>query len=128
MAGALTSLAKAGSQQVQTSSVVITGNTPVSTSDLSRGSDQASNPAPDIYDVSMAGNGLDGSRWANPFTNLQDALTVVFSPAEIRFAKGVYYPDVGSGQVDNEHTSTFVMTDGVTLIGGFNFGDTDIAY
>ena len=33
---------------------------------------------------------------------------------------------MGSGQIENAVTSTFQLTDGVQLIGGFNFGDSEI--
>lgn len=82
--------------------------------------------APAIYYVAITGTGSTGDSWENAFTNLQDALAAAVPPAEIWVAKGVYYPDIGSGQVDNERTSTFVMTDGVSLMGGFTFGDSDI--
>ena len=79
------------------------------------------------YYVAITGTGLAPTvDWSGAYTNVQDALAVAVDPSEIWVAKGIYYPDVGSGQVDNDRTSTFVMTDGVTLIGGFNFGDSDI--
>ncbi len=86
--------------------------------------------APDAgikYHVSKTGDGSDGLNWTRAFTNVQDALVVAVPPAEIWVAKGVYYPDVGSGQTNNALTSTFILTDGVALIGGFKVGDTDIS-
>jgi hypothetical protein len=60
--------------------------------------------------------GLD---WTNAYTNLQDALTVAISGTQIWVAEGVYYPDEGASQINDSVTSTFVLTDGVALYGGF---------
>ncbi|GAG81548.1 unnamed protein product, partial [marine sediment metagenome] len=79
------------------------------------------------YYVAITGTGLAPTvDWSGAFTNVQDALAVAVSPAEIWVAEGVYYPDVGSGQINDSVTATFLMTDGVSIFGGFNFGDTDI--
>jgi len=51
----------------------------------------------------------------------------VNKPAEIWVAKGVYYPDVGSDQLENDEDSTFMITDGVALYSGFSFGDTNFS-
>jgi hypothetical protein len=61
--------------------------------------------------------------WTEAYTNVQDALAKAKDPAEIWVAKGVYYPDIGSGQVKGSITASFVLTDGVSLYGGFDHGD-----
>ncbi len=72
--------------------------------------------------VVAAGN---GSSWINAFDNLQDALAVAVSGEEIWVAQGVYYPDVGGSQVDNDRLATFTLIDGVSIYGGFNGTETD---
>ena len=75
-----------------------------------------------IY-VATTGTGSSGLSWTDAFTNVQDALAVAVETSEIWIAEGVYYPDQGGGQIDNAVTSTFIMTDGVTLFGGFDTSD-----
>ncbi|MCF6318914.1 MAG: hypothetical protein L3J83_06510 [Proteobacteria bacterium] len=72
--------------------------------------------------VVAAGN---GSSWINAFDNLQDALAVAISGEEIWVAQGVYYPDVGGSQMDNDRLATFTLIDGVSIYGGFNGTETD---
>ncbi len=86
------------------------------------------NNAPEAtpYYVAITGTGLGGLTWTAAFTNVQDALAVAADPSEIWVAKGVYYPDEGDGQINDSVTATFLMTDGVILYGGFNFGDGDM--
>ncbi|MBI1293414.1 PKD domain-containing protein [bacterium] len=67
-------------------------------------------------DASGAATGLS---WTDAFTNVQDALAVTQSSYQIWVAEGVYYPDDGDGQTDNDRNSTFQLKDGVALYGGF---------
>lgn len=83
--------------------------------------------AGDIYYVAETGIGSDGKSWVNAFTNLQDALFAASGGDEIWVAAGVYYPDEGFGQFNNAVSSTFVMTDGVTIYGGFDTNDTQLS-
>ena len=46
---------------------------------------------------------------------------------EIWVAAGVYYPDIGGGQTNNDVHATFTMADGVALYGGFDTLDTQFA-
>jgi predicted outer membrane repeat protein len=79
------------------------------------------------YYVATTGDGSDPTLgWTTAYTNVQDALAVAVETSEIWIAEGVYYPDEGSGQIDNVVTSTFFMTDGVALYGGFDTNDSDI--
>jgi uncharacterized repeat protein (TIGR01451 family) len=73
-----------------------------------------------LYVDADATGASTGLSWTDAFTNLQDALTVAISGTEIWVAEGVYYPDVGAGQINDMVTSTFVLTDGVALYGGFD--------
>jgi len=62
---------------------------------------------------------------------LQDALSAAAAdptlhPVEIWVAKGVYYPDVGGSQTNDDESATFIMSAGVALYGGFKFGDNNL--
>ena len=72
-----------------------------------------------IY-VAKTGDGSDGSSWAQAYTELQDALAVAESSDQIWVAKGIYYPDQGSGQSNDERANTFTLTSGVEIYGGFD--------
>ncbi len=75
------------------------------------------------YYVDAAATGsATGDSWVNAFTNLQDALHVATSGDEIWVAQGVYYPDVGGEQVDNDANASFTIPAGVKLYGGFPSG------
>ena len=68
--------------------------------------------------------GANGLSWTHAYTNVQDALSLAVSGVEIWVAAGVYYPDEGAGQISNAVASTFVLTDGVSLYGGFAATET----
>ncbi len=77
-----------------------------------------------IYVDTDAIGAATGISWTNAFTNVQDALTFAESGDEIWVAEGVYYPDEGAGQTDNDVAASFVLTDGVALYGGFAATET----
>mgnify|MGYP005859362433 CR=1 FL=1 len=60
-----------------------------------------------------AANGNDsntGATWAQAFANLQTAITATTSitgNVQIWVAAGTYYPDQGTGQTDDDRTSSF---------------------
>jgi predicted outer membrane repeat protein len=73
-----------------------------------------------IYvDLDAPGPTYDGSSWADAYLTVQDALAVASSGMQIWVAEGVYYPDEGAGQINDDITSTFTLIDGVELYGGF---------
>ncbi|NJO08143.1 MAG: hypothetical protein HC876_23020, partial [Chloroflexaceae bacterium] len=73
-----------------------------------------------IYvDKSRPDDSGDGLSWATAFRNLQTALALAGSGAQIWVADGTYYPDEGVGQTANARTSTFALKDGVAIYGGF---------
>ncbi|HEY5968147.1 MAG TPA: choice-of-anchor Q domain-containing protein [Chitinophagaceae bacterium] len=73
-------------------------------------------------------NGLNnGTSWANAFSKLQDALAAAGPNTcvkEIWVAKGVYYPDEGSGMTDNARDAAFIMRNNVAIYGGFDGTET----
>ncbi|MBL4658812.1 MAG: FG-GAP repeat protein, partial [Alcanivoracaceae bacterium] len=82
---------------------------------------------PFVYYVDMnASAGGDGYSWNTAFVNLQDALDVAVSNHEIWVAQGVYYPDVGGGQVDDDRLASFTLIDGVSIYGGFDGTETQL--
>lgn len=75
-----------------------------------------------------AGNN-SGATWANAFLKLQDALTLADScPAvnAIWVAKGIYYPDEGTGIAANDRTATFRLRTNVAIYGGFTGGESQL--
>ncbi len=62
-------------------------------------------------DADASGEAI-GATWADAYTTVQDALADP-NCTEIWVAKGVYYPDEGTGQTEDVVTSTFVLTNGV---------------
>ena len=70
-------------------------------------------------DDDAAGPVHDGSAWSTAFLNLQDALAAAASGDEIWVASGVYYPDQGGGQTEDDRNASFVLIEGVAIYGGF---------
>lgn len=62
---------------------------------------------------------VTGLSWTDAFTNVQDALAMAWPGSEIWVAEGVYYPDEGWGQINDDRTATFTLRDGVAIYGGF---------
>ncbi len=71
-------------------------------------------------DVATPGN---GSTWPNAYQHLQDALAQT-GCTEIWVAASVYYPDEGTGQLNNNRSSSYVLTNSVTIYGGFDTTET----
>ncbi len=70
------------------------------------------------YVNGAAAGGATGLDWTNAYTTVQDALTNA-ACTEIWVAKGVYYPDEGNGQTNDNRGETFTLKNGVALYGGF---------
>ncbi len=66
----------------------------------------------------------NGISWTSAYTNLQDALAMAADGDEIWVAAGVYYPDEGGGQTNNNRWASFALTDGVKIYGGFAGSET----
>jgi hypothetical protein len=78
----------------------------------------------------VTGGNNDGTSWADAFTYLQDALALARITPEISqiwVAAGVYYPDEGTGQTDNDRTATFSLVEGLKIYGGFNGTEADLS-
>ncbi len=75
-------------------------------------------------DASVTLTMTDGMRWTTAYTNLQDALAEAQAGDEIWVAAGVYYPDEGGGQTDNDVRASFALKDGVEIYGGFAATET----
>ncbi len=67
----------------------------------------------------------DGLSWRTAYPNLQDALAEAADGDEIWVAEGVYYPDEGGGQTNDDVRASFAMTDGVKIYGGFAGTETE---
>ena len=93
--------------------------------DLSESAQVASGA--DWYVDHNATGSANGSSWTNAYTNLQDALSIATFGDEIWVAKGVYFPDLGGGQIDNAVTSTFVLKNGIEIYGGFAATETSLS-
>jgi hypothetical protein len=74
-----------------------------------------------IYvDADAPGPLHDGTSWTTAYTNVQEALDGATYGDEIWVAEGVYYPDEGPGQTDDDQGATFALQSGVILYGGFD--------
>jgi|GEM_PF-498968 len=60
------------------------------------------------------GGSQDGSNWSNAFPDLQQALSLAVDGDAIWVAAGTYYPTS-----DNDRSISFVLKQGVKLLGGF---------
>ncbi len=69
----------------------------------------------------------DGSSWASAFCKLQDALEAVPGGSQIWIAKGVYYPDEGGGQIEDDRHASFTLRNGIAIYGGFAGTETSLA-
>ena len=79
-----------------------------------------------FVDTDAPGPTQDGHSWATAYTTLQAALLNATSGDQIWVAEGVYYPDEGGTQTDNDRTATFQLINGVTLYGGFAATETAV--
>ena len=74
-----------------------------------------------------SGNGLT---WQNAFPNLQAALRfprLEGFPLEIWVAEGLYRPDEGPGQTAGDPSSTFRLSSGCRIFGGFSGTESQLA-
>ena len=81
---------------------------------------------PDVVfvDGSATGSG-SGSSWNDAIPQLQDALALGGEGYEIWVAKGLYLPDVGNGQKNDDPYATFALSPGIGIYGGFAGDESD---
>ena len=75
--------------------------------------------------LNPGGSCVLGTCWENPFTNLQEALVFTGEGSEIWIQEGLYLPDVGANQTDDDQTSSFIIPSGVSMYGGFAGDETE---
>jgi hypothetical protein len=70
--------------------------------------------------------GTTGEDWANALPTLQDALWIAnpsncpgLAIGEIWVAAGVYFPDEGMGQTDDDRNATYQLRNNLAIYGGF---------
>jgi hypothetical protein len=61
----------------------------------------------------------NGTSWKWAFLNLQNALDAVVSGDIILVAEGTYKPDQGDSVTVGDRTATFLLKNGVTVLGGY---------
>jgi hypothetical protein len=72
--------------------------------------------------ISVSGGSQTGQNWENAFSDLQTALAIAEYGDAIWVAKGVYYPTDGL-----DRNISFVLKNGIKLIGGFNGNETEVS-
>lgn len=72
-----------------------------------------------------AAPGGNGQTWGTAYNDLQTAMAAASSGTEIWVVEGIYYPDEGAGQTDNDRNATFNLMDGVAVYGGFAGTETE---
>ena len=78
---------------------------------------------PLCYVDANASGAHNGNSWTDAYTTVQDALADA-NCAEIWVTAGVYYPDEGSGQTNDNRASTFQLKNSTALYGGFDGTET----
>jgi LPXTG-site transpeptidase (sortase) family protein len=64
-----------------------------------------------------------GDSWGDAYPDLQSALADN-NCTEIWVAQGTYYPDEGTGQTNDDRSSTFTLKNNVAIYGGFDGAET----
>lgn len=82
-----------------------------------------------LYVNGNATGANSGSSWDDALLKLQDALTLAGScptVSAIWVAKGVYYPDEGTGITNNDRNATFQLPANIAIYGGFAGGESQL--
>lgn len=82
-----------------------------------------------LYVNQNAAGSNTGASWTNAFPKLQDALTLADSCPMVNaiwVAKGIYYPDEGTGFTNNDRNATFHLRRNVAIYGGFAGGESQL--
>jgi uncharacterized repeat protein (TIGR01451 family) len=87
-------------------------------------------PSGAIIYVNQNANGSNtGASWTHALRKLQDALTLADScptANAIWVAKGIYYPDEGTGFTNDDRNATFKLRPNVAIYGGFAGGESQL--
>jgi predicted outer membrane repeat protein len=78
-------------------------------------------------DAAKPNNSGNGLSWANAKKNIQDAISIATSGSEIWVKAGTYYPDEGTGLINNDRISTFLLKTNVKMYGSFVGTETTLA-
>ena len=70
-------------------------------------------------DADAPGPVYDGSSWDQAFLTLQDALVTAHAGDSIWVAQGTYQPDQGGTASAGDREASFVLPDGVVVMGGY---------
>ena len=66
-------------------------------------------------DATASSVSANGCSWGTAFPKLQSALGIASTSDQIWVADGTYYPDEGTGQVNDDPNSTFLLRNGVAV-------------
>ena len=66
-----------------------------------------------------AADGGDGTSWAKAYKNIQDPLLTANEGDQIWIKGGTYYPDEGGFSVADSRSESFIISNGISLYGGF---------
>jgi predicted outer membrane repeat protein len=85
-----------------------------------------------FYVDALAEGDDDGTSWENAFTSLQDALQTArdlddFDQVELWVARGVYFPDRGTGLTLGNRDLAFTLVNRVAVYGGFVGSETELS-
>ncbi len=75
-----------------------------------------------FVDSSSTCTSCSGLSWSQAYQSLQNALGVATSGDTIFVAQGTYFPDNGLGIPNNKRDTSFVITSGITVLGGYPSG------
>ena len=66
----------------------------------------------------------NGTSWADASGNLQAMINSSAANDQVWVAKGTYYPDEGTGQINNDRAACFILKNNLGIYGGFNGDET----
>lgn len=109
-----------------TISLTVTNDAGSDTETLTQEVNEASETNTIYVDADALGEN-NGTTWNDAYTYLQDALAEAKAGDEIWVAEGIYYPDEGVQQSEDDRSATFRLKDEVELYGGFNGNETSLS-
>jgi predicted outer membrane repeat protein len=76
------------------------------------------------YVVQGGAGTKNGSSWANASGDMQAMINSSVANDQVWVAKGTYYPDEGTGQINNDRAACFILKNNLAIYGGFNGDET----